>query len=206
MVGRGLGRSRGGTPPRSQTLLPSLWKGKVGQTGDLGEWSGGTTWGDVDSEVMVGPAGEPGGLWGPGADEGFGRPCGQGPAWPCSAASPATGSVWKRKKEAQVSPVQGSSSWTLATVRWASPTCYPHGVTSSHKRPHRGSESSPENKTRGLMTPKSFQFAVQFSNSRSLGGGRVGWPMMVWNMVWHKGQLFQSHTRVQILALSPTTW
>lgn len=63
LVGRGLGRSRGVIPPpRSQILLPSLWKGKVGQTGDLGEWRGGTTGGDVGSDVMVGPAGEPGGL------------------------------------------------------------------------------------------------------------------------------------------------
>lgn len=95
LVGRGLGRSRDETLPRSQTLLPSRWKGKVGQTGDLGECSGGTTAGGVGSEVMAGPAGEPGGLPGAGAGEGLGRPDGQGPAWPCSAASPATGSVWK---------------------------------------------------------------------------------------------------------------
>lgn len=93
LVGRGLGRSRDVTLLRSQTLLPSRWKGKVGQTGDLGEWSGGTTGGDVGSEVMVEPAGEPDGLPGSGAGEGLGRPCGQGPARPCSAASPATGSV-----------------------------------------------------------------------------------------------------------------
>lgn len=98
-MGSGLGRSRR-APPRSHTLLPSLWKGKVGHTGDLGEWSGGTTEGDVDSDdVMVGPAGEPGGLWGPGAGEGLGRPCGQGPAWPCSAASPATGSVCRGQRQ-----------------------------------------------------------------------------------------------------------
>lgn len=106
LVGRGLGRSRDEMPPRSQTLLPSRWKGKVGQTGDLGEWRGGTTGGDVGSEVMAGPAGEPGELPGSGAGEECGRPCGQGPAWPCSAAAPATGSVWKGEREVQVSVVQ----------------------------------------------------------------------------------------------------
>ena len=93
LVGKGLGRSRDETLPLSQTLLPSRWKGKVGQTGDFGEWSGGTTGDDVGSEVMVEPEGEPGGLPGTGAGEGLGCPCGQGPAWPCSEASPAAGSV-----------------------------------------------------------------------------------------------------------------
>lgn len=57
----------------------------------------------MGSEVMVRPAGEPGGLLGPGAGEGLWRPCGQGPARPCSAASPATGSVWKGKRQVEVS-------------------------------------------------------------------------------------------------------
>lgn len=100
LVGRGLGRSRGAMPPpRSQIRLPSLWKGNVGQTGDLGEWRGGTTGGDVGSDVMVGPAGEPGGLWGTGAGEGLWRPFGQGPALPCSVASPAVDSVYKRREK-----------------------------------------------------------------------------------------------------------
>lgn len=93
LVGRGLGKSRAEAPLRSQILLPSRWKGKVGQTGDLGEWSGGTTGGEVDSEVMVGLAGEPGGL---------GGPCGQGPAWPRTAAAPATGSVWKERERPEL--------------------------------------------------------------------------------------------------------
>lgn len=122
LVGRGLGRSREETPPRSQTLLPSLWKGKVGQTGDLGEWSGGTTGGDVGSDVMAGPAGEPGGLCGSGAGEGLGRPCGQGPAWPCSVASPATGSVCEGEREAQVSAT-GYSSACGARGGRAVPAC-----------------------------------------------------------------------------------
>lgn len=100
LVGRGLGRSRGEMPPpRSQILLPSLWKGKVGQTGDLGEWRGGTTGGDVDSDVMVGPAGEPDGLWSTGAREGLWCPSGQGLASPCSLASPAVDSVYKRRNK-----------------------------------------------------------------------------------------------------------
>lgn len=145
-MGRGLGRSRDETPPRSQTLLPSRWKGKVGQTGDLGEWSGGTTGGDVGSEVMAGPAREPGGLSGTGAGEELGRPCGQGPAWPCSAAAPATGSVWNGKKEVQVSVGQverlldtrpKSGGLGLLTS--------PHRVTSGHSwSPHPDSGSSPE--------------------------------------------------------------
>lgn len=84
-------------PPRSQILLPSLWKGNVGQTGDLGLWRGGTTGGDVDSDVMVGPAGELGGLWSTGAGEGLWGPFGQGLASPCSLASPAMDSVYKRR-------------------------------------------------------------------------------------------------------------
>lgn len=100
LVGRGLGRSRGEIPPpRSQILLPSLWKGKVGQTGDLGEWRGGTTGGDVGSDVMVAPAREPGGLCDTGAGEGLCRPFGQGPALPCSVASPGMDSVYKRREK-----------------------------------------------------------------------------------------------------------
>lgn len=118
-MGRGLGRSRDETQPRSQTLLPSRWNGKVGQTGDLGEWSGGTTGGGVGSEVMVEPVGEPGGLPGAGAGEGLGRPCGQGPAWPCSADSPATGSVWKGEREVQVSVVQGGQLLDTSLEGWA---------------------------------------------------------------------------------------
>lgn len=144
-MGRGLGRSRDATLPRSQTLLPSRWKGKVGQTGDLGEWSGGTTGDDVGSEVMVGPAGEPGGLLGTGAGEGLGRPCGQGPAWPCSAALPATGSVWKEKREAEMSVVQGGQ--LLGTGHKSGGPGLPattHRVASGHSWPFPDSVSSLE--------------------------------------------------------------
>ena len=56
-MGRGLGRSRSRRLPRSQTRLPSRWKGKVGHTGDLGECRGGTAGGALGSDDMVGPAG-----------------------------------------------------------------------------------------------------------------------------------------------------
>lgn len=56
-MGSGLGRSRSRRLPRSQTRLPSRWKGKVGQTGDLGECRGGTAGGAPGSDDMVGSAG-----------------------------------------------------------------------------------------------------------------------------------------------------
>lgn len=144
LVGRGLGRSRDEMPPRSQTLLPSRWKGKVGQTGDLGEWRGGTVGGDVGSEVMAGSAREPGGLPGAGAEE-LGRPCGQGPAWPCSAATPATGSVWNGERGVQVSVVHNEQ---LLDSRHESGgldlLASPHRVTSGRSGAPRDSGSSPE--------------------------------------------------------------
>lgn len=57
MVGSGLGRSRSRRLPRSQTRLPSRWKGKVGHTGDLGECRGGTAGGAPGSDDMVGAGG-----------------------------------------------------------------------------------------------------------------------------------------------------
>jgi hypothetical protein len=151
LVGRGLGRSRGEIPPRSQTLLPSLWKGKVGQTGDLGEWRGGTTGGDVGSDVMVGPAGEPGGLWGTGAGEGLGCPCEQDPAWPCSAASPATGSVCKgeREKHSQVQPGHKSGGLFLSATAAAWPL--PDAV-SSPERQNSHTEAGEELRGRARLT------------------------------------------------------
>lgn len=149
-MGRGLGRSRDETLPRSQTLLPSRWKGKVGQTGDLGECSGGTAAGGGGSEVMAGPAGELGGLPGAAAGEGLGRSGGQGPAWPCSAASPATGSVWKGEREIQVSVVQGGQLLDTCQEGWAClllPT-----VSSGHSQPLPDTGSSRERPSKGLRT------------------------------------------------------
>lgn len=56
-MGRGLGRSRSRRLPLSQMRLPSLWKGKVGHTGDLGECRGGTAGAALASDDMVGSAG-----------------------------------------------------------------------------------------------------------------------------------------------------
>lgn len=56
-MGRGLGRSRSRRLPRSQMRLPSLWKGKVGHTGDLGECRGGTAGGALGSDDMAGSLG-----------------------------------------------------------------------------------------------------------------------------------------------------
>lgn len=58
LVGRGLGRSRRRWLPLSQIRLPSRLKGKMGHTGDLGEWRVGTVDWEVWSDDMVQPSPE----------------------------------------------------------------------------------------------------------------------------------------------------
>lgn len=85
-------------------------------------WARQGTWGGVQRghrprrrlQVMAGASGEPGGLLRRRGREGLGVLDGQGPAWPCSGASPATGSVWKGEERGTGECGPGWAAWTHA--------------------------------------------------------------------------------------------